>query len=145
MKIQEGRVGRTFLVKFDHGEDLNQEILALAKKRKIDTAFIMLLGALRKGDMVTGPKECVVPPEPNWSSFTDGREIVALGTIICDEDGQPTLHLHGSAGREEQSLTGCLRAETEVYLVVEGLILELEGIRAQRVMDPVLLTRVLKV
>jgi predicted DNA-binding protein with PD1-like motif len=145
MKVQEGRVGRTFLVKFEHGDDLIREILALAKKKGINTGFIMLLGALRKADMVTGPKECVVPPEPNWVNFDDGREILAMGTLICDEEGQPTLHLHGGAGREEFSLTGCLRANTEVYLVVEGIILELEGIKARRVLDQLLQMKVLEI
>lgn len=144
MKVQEGRIGRTFMVKFEHGDDLIQEILNLAKKKGIDTGFIMLLGALRRADMVTGPRECTVPPEPNWVSFDDGREILAMGTLICNEEGHPTLHLHGGVGREEYSLTGCLRANTEVYLVVEGVILELEGIKARRVLDPLLQMKVLK-
>ncbi len=138
MKTQEGRVGRVFLVKFEHGEDLIQEILNMAEKKRIDTAFVMLLGALQKANIVTGPKECIIPPDPIWHSIESGHEIVAMGTLICGDDGKPSLHLHGALGHDNESLTGCLRSGTEVYLVVEGVIMEMEGIKARRVLDPLL-------
>lgn len=143
MKTQEGRIGRVFLVKFEHGEDLIKELLDLAERKGVDTAFVMLLGALRKADIVTGPEKCEIPPEPIWHSFDDGREVVAMGTLICDQDGKPNLHLHGALGHDKESLIGCLRENSEVYLVVEGVILEMEGIKARRIYDPLLKLRAL--
>jgi predicted DNA-binding protein with PD1-like motif len=73
----------------------------MAEKKGIDTALVMLLGALRQADIVTGPERCEVPPQPIWHGFDDGRELVAMGTLICGEDGKPTLHLHGAVGHDE--------------------------------------------
>ncbi|HWP98267.1 MAG TPA: DUF296 domain-containing protein [Syntrophomonadaceae bacterium] len=138
MKVQEGRIGRTFFVTFENGEDLLGETIDLARKKGIHTALVILLGAMRTGGMVVGPRECTVPPVGMERNFNDGREILAIGTIVSDENGEPTLHLHGAAGRGEHSLTGCLRKDCEVYLIIEGVIMEMEGIKARRLMDPVL-------
>lgn len=143
MKVQEGRIGRTFLVKFEHGEDLLEEITTLAKRRGIDTAVVMLLGALATGGLAVGPQESTLPPRPIECDFDEGREIIAIGTIISDENGEPTLHLHGAMGRGEHCLAGCLRNDCRIYLTVEGVILEMEGIKARRLMDPLLQVKTL--
>jgi predicted DNA-binding protein with PD1-like motif len=43
--------------------------------------------------------------------------------------------LHTGAGRENNVKVGCLRGESEVFMVVEVFIFEVEGISARRFMD----------
>ncbi len=136
MKYQPGRLGRVFLVKLEHGDDIIKEICRLAEKEAIASAAIMLIGALKQGSMVLGPRECIIPPPAIEHYFNDGREIAALGTLFRDDKDNPALHIHGAAGRSDSSITGCLRQDLEVYLVVEAVVLELEGITARRKLDP---------
>lgn len=134
MEYAKGRIGRVFTVRIDHGDDLILELIKLAELEKIESAVFVLLGALKEGKLVTGPKESIRPPEPVWFGFDDVHEILGVGNIF-QEDGKPKLHLHAGVGRENDVKLGCLRGESEVFMVVEVFIFELEGISARRVMD----------
>ncbi|AKB28368.1 hypothetical protein MSSIT_1649 [Methanosarcina siciliae T4/M] len=134
MEYTKGRIGRVFVVRVDHGDDLILELIKLAELEKIEAAVFMLLGALREGKLVTGPKENRRPPEPVWTGFNDAHEILGIGDIF-QENGKPKIHLHAGTARENSVKLGCLRGESEVFMVVEVFIFELEGISARRIMD----------
>lgn len=134
MEYAKGRIGRVFIVRVDHGDDLILELIKLAELEKIESAVFMLLGALKEGKLVTGPKENKRPPDPVWSCFNDAHEILGIGDIF-QEDGKSKIHLHAGTGREDNIKLGCLRGESEVFIVVEVFIFEIEGISARRVMD----------
>lgn len=142
MKYQQGQIGRVFVARVEHGEDLLQEVKQLAVKENVRAACILALGALKNAALVTGPRECTIPPDPVWRRFDDGREIAGIGTLFWDEEG-PVIHLHSSAGRGGVSLTGCLREKSEVYLVVEVIIIEFTGIDGIREMDPAIGLKIL--
>jgi hypothetical protein len=134
MEYREARLGRLFCAAFDHGEDLNEGLLRLAAEKRLEAAWVIVLGALGRGKMVLGPKESVLPPTPMWHLFEEGREIVAVGSLFREGEGY-ALHLHGAAGRKESTLTGCLRQECQVFLTAEAIILEVCGSGAQKVKD----------
>jgi predicted DNA-binding protein with PD1-like motif len=134
MEYAKGRIGRVFTVRVDHGDDLILELIKLAELEKIESAVFMLLGALKEGKLVAGPKENRRPPEPVWTVFNDAREILGIGDIF-QEDGRPKIHLHAGTAREDDVKLGCLRGESEVFMVVEVFIFELDGISARRIMD----------
>ncbi|AKB12278.1 DNA-binding protein [Methanosarcina thermophila MST-A1] len=134
MEYAKGRIGRVFTVRIDHGDDLILELIKLAELENIESAVFMLLGALKEAKLVTGPKENKIPPEPLWFSFGDAHEILGIGDIFL-KDGKPKIHLHTCAGRGDNAKLGCLRGESEVFMVVEAFVFELEGISARRVAD----------
>lgn len=134
MEYAKGRIGRVFTVRIDHQDDLILELIKFAELEHIESAFFTLLGASREGKLVTGPKESVIPPEPIWSDFDDVHEILGIGNIFL-EDGKLKIHLHVGAGREDNVKLGCLRGQSEVFMVVEAFVLEVEGISARRVSD----------
>lgn len=136
MEYNKGKIGRVFTVRVDHGEDLLAELTKLAELEKIESAVFMLLGALNRGELVIGPKESMRPPDPIWFGF-DGapHEVLGIGDIFL-EAGKPKIHVHSSAGRDDSVRTGCLRGESEVFMVAEVFIFEIEGISARRIMDP---------
>ncbi|ACV63817.1 conserved hypothetical protein [Desulfofarcimen acetoxidans DSM 771] len=137
MKYQKGNIGRVFAVKMEHGDDLLEELKKLAVRENIESAGMYMIGALKSAALVTGPRALTVPPEVEWVSFADGREIVGLGTIFHDGN-EPVVHLHSVFGKGESALAGCVRKDTEVYLVVEIIIMEFTGINAMRGIDPAL-------
>ncbi len=64
------------------------------------------------------------------------QEVLALGTLIPNEAGEPVLHMHAAAGREGQGTVGCTRAGVAVWLVGEVVLLEILGTAASRKKDP---------
>ncbi len=137
MKYRRGELGRIFIARLEHEDNLLDELEQLAKEEKIEAAIFYVIGALKEASLVVGPKECAVPPTPVWRKFDDCREIIGVGTLFRDEQGQPVLHLHGTMGRGDAALTGCIRDKSEVYLVAEVIILELTGAGAVKELDPV--------
>jgi len=135
MEYQQGAIGRVFLVRLDHGENPLEQIRKLAEKENIKNAVFFLIGALKGASLVTGPREAVLPPEPTWFSFNDGRELLGTGTLAWDEH-EPLLHIHGASGRGEETVMGCLRQDVEVYLTLEAVVLEISGLKAGRALDP---------
>jgi predicted DNA-binding protein with PD1-like motif len=134
MEYTSARMGRIFVARVDHGEDLLQELQKILVKEGVTHGFMLLLGALKEGSVVTGPAEAVIPPVPHYVGFGGGWELIGAATFYPGEDG-PAIHLHASVGRGERSLTGCLRGKAETYLVMEVVILELTGLSVRRVKD----------
>jgi predicted DNA-binding protein with PD1-like motif len=63
------------------------------------------------------------------------HEVVGLGIIAPDKDGQPVLHIHAALGRAGKTLTGCLRPGVTTWLVGEAIIYEITGATARRLPD----------
>ncbi|MFA5200227.1 MAG: DUF296 domain-containing protein, partial [Candidatus Omnitrophota bacterium] len=121
MKYSVGKIGRVFLLKFENNDILIKSLVGLAKKERIKSASIIFIGALREGDLVTGPQKPVIPPEPNKKTFKDGWEVMGLGTIFSNSSG-PQIHIHASMGKKNRVLTGCVRGNSKVFLVIEAVI-----------------------
>ncbi|HEY9206943.1 MAG TPA: DUF296 domain-containing protein [Candidatus Methanoperedens sp.] len=133
MDYRKGSIGRLFVARVDHGEDLLSELSELALKEDIRSAFFIMLGALGGARLVTGPKEKSIPPDTVWSSFNDAREIIGAGNIFW-ENGAPKIHLHGAAGNSKGMVMGCIRKDAEAFMVVEIFIIETD-IQAERIFN----------
>ncbi|HTY15886.1 MAG TPA: PPC domain-containing DNA-binding protein [Methanoregulaceae archaeon] len=136
MQYAEGKPGRIFLLRIDHGEDLVGTLHEFIIGHGINCGYIRFIGALLSGEIVTGPEKPVLPPDPHFESFSGGWEVVGMATITPGEDG-PRLHLHASIGRGNQVLTGCLRGTITTYIIVEAVITEITGIEMHMEQDPV--------
>ena len=134
MKYTKGSIGRIFVAKFEDDDILLDKLAELVKKEKIKTATMVFLGALKKGDLVTGPKKPVIPPEPNKVAFKGGWEVMGIGSIFTNRLG-PQIHIHSSMGKKTSVLTGCVRGKSKVFLVIEAFIFELKGLRATKEID----------
>jgi predicted DNA-binding protein with PD1-like motif len=126
MQYTEAKFGRVFYLRVDHGEDLLSSLQSFVIEKKISAGFIHLLGALRKGTIVTGPKEPVLPPDPSYESYDNGWEVLGFATITPGKE-QPHIHVHASVGRKKEALTGCLREKATAYIIVEAVIIEITG------------------
>ena len=101
----------------------------------LKSAVFLFIGALKKGHLVTGPKKPVIPPEANWVVFRDGWEVMGTGTIFANKSA-PQVHIHATMGKKDKMLTGCVRKDSKVFLVVEAVIFELKGVKAAKSLDP---------
>lgn len=134
MKYRQGAFGRVFLVKFDDQDDLLQGLKNIAISENIRIGTITLLGGLRAAGVVSGPRLPVIPPDPLWFDFNDGREVLGIGTLLW-KSGEPVIHLHGAIGRDQQTVAGCIRKDSSVYLIIEAVIAEIVGIEAARALN----------
>jgi predicted DNA-binding protein with PD1-like motif len=135
MEYAKGRIGRIFVLKFDDDDILLRELARFARRERLKTAALIFLGALKKGDLVTGPKRPVIPPEPNWTSFKGGWEVFGIGTICTNTSG-PQIHIHAAMGKRLKVLAGCVRKDSKVFLVIEAIVFELKGVKATKTPDP---------
>ncbi len=136
MQYTEGKPGRVFIVRIDHGEDLIANLQQFVADHQVNSGYIRFIGALQSGRIVTGPKTMCLPPDPHVESFSGGWEVIGLATITPDDPG-PHLHIHASIGKGERVLTGCLRGEIITHIVIEAVVTELIGVDVKRGSDPV--------
>ncbi len=135
MKISEGRVGRVFVVRLDDGDRLPRALEDLAREKGITAASVILLGGLRSGKVVVGPRTEAIPPDPMIAELEEVHDIAGVGTLFCNEKGEPRLHLHAAMGRDGRTITGCTREGVEVWLVAEAIITEITDTTAHRVLE----------
>ncbi|MDD5116599.1 MAG: DUF296 domain-containing protein [Candidatus Omnitrophica bacterium] len=135
MKYTKGSLGRVFLLKFEDGDILIDNLSLFVKREGIKAAAMVFIGALRKGDLVTGPRKPVIPPQPNKVAFRDGWEVMGIGTVFVNSGG-PQIHIHTAMGKKDKALTGCLRGKSKVFLVIEAVVFELKGVKAGKDIDP---------
>jgi len=135
MRYTKGSIGRIFLLKFEDDDIVLNELDKFARHEKLKAATFIFLGALKKGHIVTGPKKPVIPPEPNWTKFKDGWEVMGIGTIFTNKKG-PQIHIHTSMGKKDKVITGCVRKDSKVFLVIEAIVFELRGVKATKAIDP---------
>ncbi|MDD5568300.1 MAG: DUF296 domain-containing protein [Candidatus Omnitrophica bacterium] len=135
MQYTQGSIGRIFLLKFEDDDILLDKLSEFLKKEKVKTAALVFIGALKKGDLVTGPRKPVIPPEPNQVYFSGGWEVMGIGTVFTNKKA-PQIHIHSSMGKKQKTLTGCVRGKSRVFLVVEAMVFELKGVKATKDIDP---------
>jgi predicted DNA-binding protein with PD1-like motif len=133
-----------FVARLYDGESIYDSVQEIARRENIESAAVLAVGGIRSGKVVTGPKESTGKVIPHVEQFDDARELVGFGTIFPQE-GKPLLHFHAGIGRKDGALVGCPREGMSVYLVLEVIIIELIGVRAERALDPEFGVHLLKI
>lgn len=137
MKYQVGQVGRVILAHFEDGDEIMKGLVEIVRKEDVRACILYLLGGITEGRIVVGPaQDDARPPEPTWKEIVDSHETLAVGTAFWYGD-EPRIHIHGTYGKFDSVMTGCLRGEAKTFLVMEAVIMELNGINAVRDLDPV--------
>ncbi|VVB72227.1 Uncharacterised protein [uncultured archaeon] len=134
MQYSEGSLGRVFVLRMDHGEDLIAMLQKFASAKRIESCMALFLGALQKGHVVTGPEHPTVPPIPHSEIFDGAWETFGMATIYPSAEG-PKIHIHSALGRGRQALAGCIREQAEIYLIVEAVLFEFFGLEAKKAWD----------
>ncbi len=138
MQYREGRLGRVFVLRLEEGERLNDTLESFAREQGVQRAMVIYLGGAGDGSrMVVGPEDpragTIVPM---LFSLAGAQEVLAVGTLFPNEEGDPVLHMHAAAGREGRAHVGCTRAGVDVWLVGEAVLLEILSDAGQRRKDP---------
>jgi uncharacterized protein len=144
MNYQTGNAGRVIVARFEDKEDILEGIIHIARKENLRAAVFHLVGGIRQGRVVVGPEREELPPQPVWKEIRESHEVLGTGTIFWQEN-EPKIHFHGAFGKKDMIKVGCLRGNSETFLVLEVIIIEITGIDARREVDPVSGLTLLKV
>jgi len=136
MNYRIGEPGRIVVARFEDGDQILQGLCDIAKKENIRAAVFYLVGGMKGGRFVVGPEQDEMPPVPVWRELKESHEIVGLGTIFWQGD-EPKLHFHGAYAKRDNVKAGCMRENAETFLVLEAIIMEIEGVNAARELDPI--------
>jgi uncharacterized protein len=135
LNYTEASLARIFILRLHHGETLHEVVEEFAGQKRVKSALCFFLGGAQdKSKVVVGPKNGdVMPPEPMITLLKGVHESCGVGTIFTNEEGKPKLHMHASFGRNDNSITGCVRKGVDVWQIGEVVILEIVGSSAKRV------------
>jgi predicted DNA-binding protein with PD1-like motif len=137
MQFTEAKLGRIFVLRLHDGDHLPDVLESFAAENHVTTALCFFLGGAKENSrVVVGPKDgYALPPEPMVTLLNGVHEACGVGTIFADEEGKPKLHMHTSFGRNEKTVTGCVRMGVDVWRIGEVVMLELLGTVARRALD----------
>jgi uncharacterized protein len=136
MKACEGKIGRVFVIRLEDGDKIPQCIESFAKQHGISTGQVILVGGVASGQIVSGPRYSDrMPPEPMLLPVDSVHEVLGVGVLAPEKDGNPVLHIHGALGRAGQTMMGCFRPGLSTWLVGEVIIYEITDVQVQRLTD----------
>lgn len=138
MLFSEAKQGRTFIIRLEDGEIVHETLEKFAVDHKVNAAAVIILGGADKGSrIIVGPQQSrAFPVMPMQHELYEAHEVTGTGTIFPDQEGQPMLHLHMACGREENTVTGCIRDGVKVWHVMEVILFEITATTAIRKPDP---------
>ena len=137
MKYSEAKQGRVFVLRLEDGEIIHEVVEKFADDNHVNAASVIVLGGADRGSrLVVGPQDGRSDKiKAMGTVLGDVHEMTGTGTIFPDEHGTPRLHMHISTGRNEKSITGCVRNGVRVWLIAEVIIHELVDTTAKRKLD----------
>jgi predicted DNA-binding protein with PD1-like motif len=138
MRYSTAQMGRIFVIRLEDGDVLHETIERFAEEQRIGAAALILVGGADEGStLVVGPeKGRAVPVNPLTQVLAGVHEITGTGTLFPDEEGSPVLHMHIASGRQEATVTGCVRTGVKIWHIGEVIMFELTDTPAVRKVDP---------
>ena len=118
------KFGDTLLVRLDRGEEILEQVQALALMENITLARVQALGAL--GSFTVGVYK-VDEKKYYANSFEGSFEIVSLTGTINTMDGAFYTHLHMSAGNEKGEVFGGHLNRAVISATCEMVITVIDG------------------
>lgn len=136
MRWGEARLGRIFVIRLEDGDAMPSAVDNFCALKEIERGMCFFIGGAKEGRLVAGPSSGGPGRiEALLEELAGISEVCGIGTVFPDESGLPRLHMHASAGRGRESLTGCIRPGISVWKLGEVILLEIDGSKAERMRD----------
>ena len=137
MQYTQGQLGRIFALRLEHGDLMPQTLEDFCVEHGVNSGMAIMVGGADDGSkLVVGPEDGnVMPAVPMVTALAGVHEVAAVGLVFAGPDGKPALHMHAASGRNESTITGCIRAGMVTWHVLEIMLLEITGLDAIRLPD----------
>lgn len=127
---KEGRAARVVVFRLEEGEDLAAGVKRVASERGVRAALVTAIGSLRRAVLgfYDGDKR-------EYRKVEIGRplELASCSGVVSAVGGEVHIHLHAVASDENGlAVGGHVLEGCEVGFTVEGVLLEVEGVRLAR-------------
>lgn len=134
MQSTEAQLKRVFVLRLQDGDQIPCVLEQFAAEKKVSSALCFFIGGANDNSrVVVGPRKGnQMPPEPMITLLKGVHETCGIGTIFTNGNGKPKLHMHTSFGRNEKTVTGCVRLGVDVWQIGEVVMLELACEKACR-------------
>lgn len=126
------KFGNTYVVRMDKGEEILEQVKALALKEHITLATVQALGAVN--DFTVGVFHTDTQ-KYDANSFQGAYEIVSLWGTINTMNGEFYTHLHMSAGDHQGHVVGGHLNRAVISATCEMVVTEIPG-TVDRTFDP---------
>ncbi|MFI7067061.1 PPC domain-containing DNA-binding protein [Kribbella sp. NPDC050124] len=141
MQAAEVTPGRTFAVRFDHGEDFYTSLTDFCRTHDIRQGFIpMFIAGFRDVELVGTCERLENPEAPVWSSVhLEYVEALGGGTLAFDDaTSELRPHIHVSVGLKSHSASGYTShlLGATVQFLTEMYVVEIVDPRWTRPRDP---------
>jgi predicted DNA-binding protein with PD1-like motif len=140
MQAHELTMGRTFGVRFDHGEDFFDTLSTFCRENEIQQGYIpMFLAGFAEAEIVGTCEKLENPEAPVWSKVhLTNVEAMGCGTLAQDGNGGISPHIHTSLGLKERSATAHTShlLSARVQFLTEMLLVEVATPAVTRPRDP---------
>ena len=139
MQYTEGKQGRIFALRLEHGDLMPQVLEDFCVDHGVKSGYAIMVGGADDGSkLVVGPEDGnVMPPVPMVETLAGVHEVAGIGLIFASEHNRPVLHMHVASGRHANTVTGCIRAGVVTWHVLEVMLVEVTGLDAIRLPDDV--------
>ena len=127
------RFGNTIVARIDRGEEVLEQVAAIAQAEQIKLASVQALGAV--GEFTVGVFH-TAEKQYHANSFAGDFEIVSLTGTIDTMNGEFYTHLHMSAGNDKGEVFGGHLNRAVVSATCEMVVDVLDG-TVDRAYDPV--------
>jgi predicted DNA-binding protein with PD1-like motif len=131
MKASELKMGRTFAVRFDHGDDFMSSLARFCQNNDVRQGYIpMFLAGFAEADIVGTCEKLEDPQAPVWTKVhITNVEAMGCGTIARDDDEGILPHIHTSVGLKEHSATAHTShlLSAHVQFLTEMIIVEVDS------------------
>jgi predicted DNA-binding protein with PD1-like motif len=140
MKATEVKVGRTFGVTFDHGDDFMPSLANFCQENDIRQGYIpMFLAGLAAAELVGTCEKLNDPQAPVWTKVhVSNVEALGCGTIAHDGTDGILPHIHVAVGLKEHSAVAHAShlLAARVQFLTEMLVVEVVAPEMTRPIDP---------
>ena len=135
MQFTEAKLGRILVLRLHDGDRLPDVLESFAAEKNVSTGLCCFLCGAKENSLcfVVTKDGSPHPPELMVTHLKGVQEACGVETIFADEHGKPKLHMHTSFGRNENTVTGCVRMGVDVWQIGEVVMLELACVKARRV------------
>ncbi len=134
MRYSEANLGRIFIIRLENGDVIHETVEQFAKDKGIKAASFFIVGGVDKDStIVVGPEDDNASPvNPMTLVLEKAHEVTGTGTLFPDENGNPMIHMHIACGREDKTVTGCIRKGVKCWNLLEIILFELTGTNSYR-------------
>jgi predicted DNA-binding protein with PD1-like motif len=125
------------VIRLEDGDRVPECIERFAAENGVAVGHVILVGGIRSGQVVVGPRDSeAMPPDPMVLPVDGTHEILGVGVLAPDGEGKPILHMHAALGRSGTTLSGCVRMGVETWVMCEAILYEIVEADAVRRVDP---------